>query len=155
MSLEDFVIETATISRGKSSFEVRGFSASDLERLIVHNRNSVQLIFNLAETHGINSTKDLNENNLRSLVSGVMENFPTLIANVVAIASDEPEKWEKVLKLPVEVQLDAINKIAGLTFGDATNFGAFRGNVLAAMTTIRSLLRPQTMMDSGSLNLVQ
>ena len=53
MSLSDFQIETAAVIRGTSSFTVRGLSADDVQAILARVRNSLELIFNLAEAEGI------------------------------------------------------------------------------------------------------
>lgn len=144
MSLSDFSVETASIVRGGSSFKVRGLSASDLQVLITNTRNSIELVFNLAEANGIHSVEDLNEDKLKTLVHVMIQEFPNIVAMTIALAADDFDNWEKVATFPLSVQVEALERIGRLTFDDASNFGVFQGNVLAVMRTIKNLVTPPT-----------
>lgn len=144
MSLSDFQIETSEIVRGGSSFTVRGLSADDVQAILARIRNSLELIFNLAEAEGISSLGNVTQDKLRRFLVSAIKEFPIVIAMIIAQAVGEPDEFEKAKTLPIQVQIEALEKISELTFGDATNFGAFSGKVQAVVQMVMTALNRKT-----------
>jgi hypothetical protein len=136
MSLSDFQIETAAIIRGSSSFSVRGLSADDVQAILARVRNSLELIFNLAEKEGISSLGNVTQDKLRRFLVSAIKEFPIVIAMIIAQATGELDEYEVAKSLPIQIQIEALEKISALTFGDATNFGAFSGKVQAVIQMV-------------------
>lgn len=157
MALKDITVETAEVLVGSGSFHVRGISPADINAVLTVNRASVELLFDLAESKGINSLADIDEGKLLEVAQAAVGEVPDLIAGIIAQCEDEGsiENWMKVRKLPITVQIDALTKIAKLTFTDATNFGVFLGNVMAATRNLRTILpTPPTPKNGASLRAV-
>lgn len=152
MALKDIAVETAEVLAGSGSFFVRGISPADINAVLTVNRASVEMLFDLAESKGVSSLADITETKLADIAQAAVSELPDLIAGIIAQCEDEGsiENWMKVRKLPITVQLDALTKIAKLTFTDATNFGVFLGNVMAAARNLRTILPTSPNLKNGA-----
>lgn len=139
MALRDIVIEKDSVTYNGALIPLRGINPEDIKNILVKNRNSVNLLFDMAERKGVKSAQDLTEDRLKLIASTAITELPVLIANIIAQCADDIESAEIVEKLPISTQFDCLRKIARLTFSDATNFGQFLGNVAAAVEAMNSL----------------
>lgn len=128
MSIKDFQVPTESVSLpGGASFSVRGLSLDDLTQLIQKHRPALESVFNKFEEQG-----DVSIEMTASLIEGMVSSFPGLVAMAIALAADEPDTVEKVMKFPTSVQIDAAEKLGRLTFASE---GGLK-NVLATVVKI-------------------
>lgn len=117
MSLRDYAVPTETVKiDNKTSFTVLGISFEDLSKIIVkHGPVCVMLYAQFIESKEANG---LRPETLGQFISMGMTKFPEAVTDMIWIASGDeaPEVREIVRRLPVGVQIDAIQKIIGLTF---------------------------------------
>lgn len=115
MGLRDYELPTETVKiDDKTNFTVRGVSFEDITRLVLkHGPVCVLVYAKFAEAKGGGGLKP---ETLGHLLTSVMTEFPEAVGEMIAIAADEPDQMTKVMKLPVGVQFDAIERIIRLTF---------------------------------------
>lgn len=112
MSLSDFQVPTESVKiPGGASFSVRGLSLDDISSLVQRYRPALQSIYEEFEQQG-----DFTLESTASLVEGMIASFPGFVAYAIALASDEPEQAELARKLPMSVQVEAVEHIGRLTF---------------------------------------
>lgn len=125
---------------GNSGFEVRGISLPDVSLLIDLHEH---LISNIAEK--VRNRKDLigNDNEALAneavidLMSELIRESPLLVGHIISICSDEPDTYDQAMSLPITVQIDAMTKIAGLTFTDMASVKKLAADV---MNMIRGII---------------
>jgi hypothetical protein len=149
MALRDVVIETDSVQYNGQDIPLRGINANDIKIILVRNRQSINLLFNLAERKGVGAAEDLTEDRLKDIAGTAITELPVLVSTVIAQVSDDIDHAALVERLPVPVQFDCLRKIARMTFTDATNFGQFLGNVRAAAEAINTL-SPKDESQSGA-----
>lgn len=126
---------------GEVACTVRGLTPNDLAQVMVENAGDLESVMQFFEKDATLSR--INPHDDDALATALRENTskmfgkivslaPNLLAKVIAVASDDSDKWEAVRdNFVLPLQLDALTEIAKLTFVDADGFKAFVGNVLA------------------------
>lgn len=150
MALRDIIVETDSVDYNGQTIPLRGITPNDIKTVLKRNRLSADLLFNLAERKGIKSAEDLTEDAIKNIAHSSITELPVLVATLIAQCSDDVDSYEIVERLPVPVQFECLRKIARMTFSDATNFGEFLGNVLAAAKTIGSSLPQEGAKKDGA-----
>ena len=128
MSLSNYKAPRENIDLKGGSFSVRGLSLQDVSMLVQHHLPDIEAVFDLFG-HLDTATPD----EMRPVVTAMVAQAPGFAANVIALASDEPEQAQTAATLPAPVQIDALMKIGNLTFSDV-------GGPKNAMETIVALL---------------
>lgn len=125
MALSDFDIVTVDVPlpNGKS-FTVRGLSLVDIAPLISRRRPQLEAFFVKFSDKAKKSGKS-EEGAVVNVALDLISIAPELAAEIIAGAADEPTMLERALKLPMPVQMDALSKIATLTFDAAGGPGKF------------------------------
>lgn len=147
MSLKNYTAPRKDIPLGNGeSVSVRGLNLEDISFLVqVHHADVDRLVETFrGRLQGAASGGQVDpakvEQAIRDNSSGMLVNFvqhfPLLVANVIALAADEPNAWENATKLPIPVQTEAVVEIARLTFEDYNGFKKFVGNVVAAAQSV-------------------
>jgi hypothetical protein len=119
MSLKDIVLPKETVEFSGGTFAVRGLSFNDVLTLVNDHRPAIEPLFLQAISGGL-PTGDQFE-----LGMMLVEKAPDVVAQAVALAADEPDAAEMFKKLPIDVQLDAIERVMRVTFalvGDPKKF---------------------------------
>lgn len=113
--LRDYQLPTIDVALSESAtFPVRGLAVEDISRLVQRHAPALQLAFN--KFLAMRSDDSLKESTLADLLSMFLSDFPDAVADVIALAADEPAQAEKVRKLPFGVQFAALEAVAVLTF---------------------------------------
>lgn len=139
MGLKDVVIERQSVPYNGIDIELHGLTANDIRMILTRNRMSVDLMFDVADRKGIKSAADLNEENLKEVAQTAIAELPILVSATIAQCAGDIELEYIAASLPIAVQFDCLRAISRLTFSDATNFGEFLGNVIAAAKKVRSV----------------
>lgn len=116
MALEDYEIATEEVSLPKGkSFSVRGIGLEDVTVLLRKRGPEIRTFF--AKYSGSAAGKSgLPSGFSADLGMQLLDAAPKLVGEIIACAADEPAMADKAAKLPLNVQLEALEKIAALTF---------------------------------------
>lgn len=124
---------------GNSGFEVRGISLPDVQLLIdLHEyiiSNIVEKVRNRQELIGSDDPVIVNEA-MADLMSELIRESPLLVGHIISICSDEPDTYQQAMTLPITVQLDALTKIASLTFTDLASVKKLAADVMSLIRGI-------------------
>ncbi len=119
MSLRDLVDRKTTIEHGDSGFEIRGLSLEDVVLLMENHKDALVSIF--AAPTGT----DFEE---------LIKQFPSFISAAISYAAGEYEDTDLVRRLPVGVQLRAIQEVWELSSLDVETVGKLANSVVKGMT---------------------
>lgn len=112
MNLEDFKIPYKEIGLpGGDKLSVRGLCVEDVLALILNHKQSLSELFDKYSRDP--NVPDFSEG---EFTSGLVNEFPALAAEVIAHACDAPKAADKARKLPLPVQVQAIQAVLLLTF---------------------------------------
>lgn len=141
MAIADFVLPTMEVQTpdGKTIFAVRGLSLDDVAALVAVHGPVMETFF--TKYQGI----DVADADSMAIGMELLGKAPALVANVIAVAADEPKLWTKVLKMPVAIQMDALQKIGKLSFdasGGPGNFFGLVKQMVVGMTGLMGNLNP-------------
>lgn len=131
MPLATYVAPREKVALGKNDhFTVRGLSTADVSKLLQEHRQDLEALFTVFET-----SKELSTQSIEAVTMYLLQDMPSLTAELIVIASDEPDATvEQVVLLPLPSQLDALGKIMKLTFEEA---GGLKNFVAMLMTLLR------------------
>lgn len=132
MALSDIAVPTETISVGRHSFSVRGLSFEDVTALIQRHQAALESMIGM---YGKASDADL--------LQFLIRESPTLAAQIIALASDEPDQELAVRKLPMPAQVDALTAVAKLTFEETGGVKKFAGQIAGLLGGMRQLTPAQ------------
>lgn len=113
---------TETILFNGGEITVRGLTVPDISQLVQVHQDTAKSIYD--RFSGKNADA-LSEQTVESLALEILGQFPAAVAHLIALCGDEPELIAEYAKLPVDVQVAALEKIAVLTFameGGVKNF---------------------------------
>lgn len=113
---------------GGETISVRGLALNDISRLISHHLPDIEALFDLFA-----SGAPVNDQQMQTLIMGVISDAPGFAANLIALAADEPDAAPNAELIPFPVQVDLLMKIADLTFREV-------GGVKKGMESIAALL---------------
>jgi len=115
MSIADYEIPTETVPiDAKHSFTVRGVDFSDLSALAYRHGPVLGLLYSRV-TKLNEKGSAFRPEDLGAMLTSSAREFPDLVADLIAVAADEPDQAKKIRKLRFPVQVDALHKIVGLT----------------------------------------
>ena len=102
--------EEVQVPGTESTISVRGLSLSDCAELLKRHGESLEAVYqkNIASQGDIPPAVDI--------AKSLMQSAPEAVAELIALANDEPKMSETVRKLPIPVQVEALTRIAILTF---------------------------------------
>jgi len=141
MSLRDLVDRRVEIEcPGDESFQVRGLSLEDVVLLLENHTDALKSIF------GAPAGTDFEM---------LLKEFPQFVAAAIAYAADEHELEEKVRKLPIGVQLRAIQEVWELSSLDVDTLGKLAGSILKSIGKLNEtgLAEMRETLTSGSKDL--
>lgn len=141
MSLADFTPATDEVKVSDSvSFAVRGLSFDDIATLVRSHYEPLSNLFDEYIAEGVAAAVTESEGEeLSQAVMGVMKQAPGLIADVIALAADEPDLIDKIKKLPIGVQIDAIQKTLTLTLQAEGGLGKLVETITGLVQGLSSL----------------
>lgn len=152
MGLHDYQLPTERVDiDAKNHFTVRGVSFEDITKLVnKHGPVCVLIYTKFTESKGKHG---LRPETIGQLISLAMGQFPDAVAEMIAIAAEEPETVSTVQRLPLGIQLDAIEKIVRLTFtgeADVKKLVETVTRMAGAVAANIDALNAPTTSDSGS-----
>jgi len=116
MSLADFQPERAKVAYKGGDFDVRGLTLNDVAILLRHHLDDLEALI-------VVFSRDFDQTAIVSAVTqhgvALIKEAPGLVANLIAIASDEPDEVDQARALSMHTQVNALETIARLTFDEA------------------------------------
>lgn len=114
MSLKALKFNTATIQTPNGNFDVRGLGLEDIKALFRDNAQQLKIVFEQAA----NMARNPEDIDYVSFAASIIHLAPDVVTGAIAAASDEydPEGLTAAKRLPIATQIEAIDKIAQLTF---------------------------------------
>jgi hypothetical protein len=141
MSLKNYMVPTRDqkLPDG-STFAVRAITPTDITTLMSRHKETVITLF---QAEIMNAKKpNFTADDINRLGTSIMTNAPHILAEVIALASDEGiEVAATVGKLPLSVQILALNDIIELTM---TNEGGGKKLMETVLTTIARVVTSMT-----------
>ena len=135
--MTDFLYSTEEVKWGKAGKEkvlnVRGLSVQDLTTAIRTHKDSLNKAFSLAEGR-LEEDQDLTEFGME-----LMEQFPDLVALLIALAADMPDRAGEIKHLPAPVQLKLMMAIYELTIEDTGGLQDFLQQVFAILKQVKTV----------------
>lgn len=138
--LKDVVIESASVSVGGQPTDFYGLTFFDISTILLENRESLSMIFTVAERAGIKDLSSFTEQSISEVGFRLLAECPELVARIIAVSCKEPAEWEKARDLPAPKQLEIMREVTRLTLIDGLAFGDFVGNVVAAVMMMKKTL---------------
>jgi|AntDeeMinimDraft_5_1070356.scaffolds.fasta_scaffold00686_20 hypothetical protein len=135
--MNDFLYSTTDVRWGKAGKEkvlnVRGLSVQDLTTAIRTHKDSLNKAFSLAEGR-LEEDQDLTEFGME-----LMEQFPDLVALLIALAADMPDRAGEIKHLPAPVQLKLMMAVYEMTIEDTGGLQDFLQQVFAIMKQVKTV----------------
>lgn len=131
MALADYTPPRLAVPFKGGEFSVRGLALDDLALLM---RNHYSDINALVDVFAKDTTEEQPVAAITKHAVALIKEAPGLVANLIAIACDEPDAVDNARKLMMPVQVRAIETIAKLTFEEA-------GGPKKFMESLANLLR--------------
>jgi hypothetical protein len=104
------------------SIDLRGLSVPDIVQLVnVHMENATKIYQMVIDK----DAEGFSEDQLHAFMFKLLAVSPSFVGHVIALSADATDMIDEIGKLPADVQVAALEKIAGITFamqGGAKNF---------------------------------
>lgn len=138
MALADFKLPTLEVPLPDgNSFAVRGISAEDVAILISGHASAMDTFFARFQSGAAQAQSDM------EMGMSLITEAPGLMSKIIALAADEPHMEALVRKLPIGTQLDALQKIAKVSFESSGGMGNFVDAVARLVKGTTGLLAPR------------
>lgn len=139
--LSNMVIETQRISYRGNEFAVAGIGLDTIAELMVSGERG-QLETAVAQLEKLyNATQAKDDNAMTAGLTQLVLQLPGLAAKLIALAAGEPNQTDKVRKLPISVQLDAILAIGRLTFDGEDSIKNFVNGLMTLLSGMTKTAR--------------
>ena len=102
MALSNFTVPTTTIETAGGSITVRGLAFDDLHQLIQRGHGEALTPLLAGDMH----------------IADLIADAPALVADVIALAADEPDAAPTIARLPISLQNRLLTDVYRLTLGD-------------------------------------
>lgn len=156
MALSDYTLPTETIDLpGGDTFTVRGISLTDLSTIAAHHFSEITLLFAKVKSElGADQAPSIKDVDM--MLKLALTVAPNALAEIVALAADEPDMAATVKKLPILTQTQAILKIAELTFHSQAEVEKLVETIIPLMQVsngfLEKLQSPGSLDGSGALD---
>lgn len=135
--MTDFLYETKDVTWGKAGSEkvlrVRGLSTQDLTHAFRTHKDSINKAFALAE----NRVED--DQKITEFGMELMDQFPELVALLIALAADIPDRAGEIVRLPAPTQLRLMLAVYELTIEDTGGLQDFLQTVFALLNRVKTV----------------
>lgn len=131
MALSSYVERQDSVEiPGNEPLVVRGFSLPDILLLIHRHKGMVEELF------GRVASGELKSDTVEQTIMAVVGEFSPVVGQVIASAAGEPDQWETAMRLPLGVQVEALDKIITLTFEANGGVEKFMGIIAKALGNV-------------------
>jgi len=149
--LLDLVIPTDVVKVSGGEFSVRGLSPDDGLQLYYRHASDLSALFDQFAGK-LRGDAEVEPSEVLEAGSAMVSGAPQLMAEIIALANGasvaEDDSFNMVVafakQLPAGVQVDALQKIAALTFSSDMPPGKFVGLVLAMVRSTTAAISAQT-----------
>lgn len=115
MGLKDLELPKSDVQiSDNAKIVVRGLSSSDFSKLINKFGPTLVSLFDTLKDRFDGG--DIDGEDIATVAQLALQAAPDLVAEVIALAADEPDQVEAAKRLRVSVQIEALEKILNLTF---------------------------------------
>lgn len=121
------------VLQGNDPLSIRGLSLEDISALVQHHLPDIEALFELFERSGSMS----DDESFRKIVIAAVNEAPGFVANVIAMAADEPDAAQEAQQLPGPVQVQALLQIGDLTFKDVGGIKKGMGDIAALLSRLK------------------
>lgn len=129
MLFEDFHIPSQVVCSGdKKVMEVRGLSFIDISTLINYHKSDLTNLIRLWNDFDKESNDDIQET-ISQFTFSLLTEAPGIIANLIATCADSRDNVERIARLPISIQLSAVDAIVHLTSDDFGGMKAMLGKI--------------------------
>lgn len=136
MSLRDYVVATKTIPlQGNQKMSIRSLGFDDIQHLLLNKRGLIDKALKLFGEADFNPD-NADPSQVRDFGASLLAALPDLVAELIAIAADEPDLGHKAKRLPAPAQLEALMGIYDLTFTEPDSVKNFFDRLVSLMTSI-------------------
>lgn len=144
MALSDYAPKSETVTFPGGEFTVRGLSLQDLTVLLRTHYATANALFDRyigesAMAAATAKSPEIATGDPREVVLEALEVAPGMISDVVARAADEPDKAALVARLPLGVQVEAIEAVVRLTLEAEGGLEKFVETVLRLTGSLASV----------------
>lgn len=112
MGLKHITLPEATIEFSGGNFAVRGLSLDIIAHLVQRHGEKMQSLF----TNFLKGSGEITSETVASFALPLIQAAPDIAAELIACASGDPEDAEIAARLPLPVQLEALEQLVALTF---------------------------------------
>jgi hypothetical protein len=144
MPLSEYKVPKEVVVFPGGTFEIRAISLPDVAALIDVHEYAITMIVDKVQNRKELLQKGIDEGNdeavqtvVVDLMTELVREAPILVANLIALCADEPNQMENASKLPITAQIEALSKIAKLTFTDLASVKKLAADV---MSIVRGIL---------------
>lgn len=113
MALSNYTPESRVVQLKGGSFTIEGLSLEHVSVLVREHLPDLEALFNLFQ-----QSEAVTDADFTKIAMSVVSQAPGFAANVIALASSEPNAAPQAAKLPFPVQVDLIVQIGDLTFSE-------------------------------------
>lgn len=142
--MQDFVIPTERVTWGKESeygVEVRGLSFHDFTQLFMQHGKALDKIFEFIEGGESAASDAANNFDVKEFGVGLIQKSPQLVAQLIALAADSPDRATQVARMPLPVQVKCLEAIYRLTVEEAGGLADFLKLVMQIAREVRVTAR--------------
>ena len=113
MALANYKAESREVVLKGGSFTIEGLSLEHVAVLVREHLPDIEALFDLFQT-----SNKIGNTDYLSVIQAIVTQAPGFAANVIALASGEPDSAPVAAKLPFPVQVDVITQIGDMTFNE-------------------------------------
>jgi hypothetical protein len=155
MPLSEFKPKTETVLFDGGSFDIRAISLPDVAMLIDSHELSINSMvmtvrnrLDIIKANGKTDDEAMSEI-VGSMVIEIIRETPILAGNLICLCADEPGEMETAMKLPVTVQIEALTKIAKLTFTDLASVKKLATDVMSIVRGMLPITNERPSLEAG------
>ena len=113
---------------------MRALGFDDIQSLLINRSGLIQQALELFNEHGVEAAAS--DADVRQFVLSLIGTLPELVAELIAIAADEPDMAHKARRIPAPAQLELLMAVYEQTFVEPDAVGKFFGRLADLMTNI-------------------
>ena len=135
-SLADLIVDFETVTYGEKIFKVTGLTIPHIVYLVRNHRDTLEDLY-LKAVRG-ELAEDVN-----TVIMDLADKAAGLSGMIIACSMGEPDQAEKASRLPLTVQIDALEKIVRLTLVAEGGVEKLMETVTGAVAGLASLTTPK------------